>query len=170
MYLFSADTQLFLEQKAKEKDFEPISQLLETLKDGYNHLEFSRLSMARNIEKQKFIALNVLMQLARQHLEDHELTEIETQDYTFLKKTFKIQAGDFLHYKRFEVYEILKMEFKNIYADDRVDENEKMLQVKLQSLFDLSYDAFEQLKKEEVIASLKKGIDPKHLDISKLPK
>ena len=37
-------------------------------------------------------------------------------------------------------------------------------------MFDLSFDEYEKLKQDEVIAALIQGADPGDLDISKLPK
>ena len=56
-----------------------------------------------------------------------------------------------------------------IYSDNLIDGNEQLLNLNLQSLFDLSYDEFEHIKKDEVIFSMRQGADPKDLDIAKIP-
>ncbi len=75
-----------------------------------------------------------------------------------------------MKYKSFEVSEILKKEFIRIYSDNYVNDKEKLLNINLQALFNLGYDEFEELKKDEIIISLIQGANPKDLDITKLPK
>ncbi|TGN27891.1 hypothetical protein [Empedobacter tilapiae] len=87
-----------------------------------------------------------------------------------MKKIFSIKEGDFMKYKSFEVSEILKKEFIRIYSDNYVNDKEKLLNINLQALFNLGYDEFEELKKDEIIISLIQGANPKDLDITKLPK
>ncbi|WP_286432114.1 hypothetical protein [Myroides marinus] len=57
-----------------------------------------------------------------------------------------------------------------MYSDKFIDNQEAITQVNLQIMFDLSYDKFEDFKKEEVILALINGADPRNLDISTLPK
>jgi len=63
-----------------------------------------------------------------------------------------------------------KKEFIRIYSDNFVNQKEELLNLNPQSLFDLSYDKFEEIKEDEIIKSLIQGANPKDLDIAKLPK
>lgn len=74
-----------------------------------------------------------------------------------------------MKFKSFETTEILKKEFKKIYSDAYVNQREELLNCNLQFLFDLSYDEFEELKKDEIIYALSKGSNPLNLDITKIP-
>src|SRR5690606_13527875 len=98
------------------------------------------------------------------------ISEDEMYDFTVLKRIFRIKEGDFLKFKNFEITEILKKEFIRIYSDNFVSKKEEMQNLNLQSLFDLSYDEFENIKRDEIILSLIQGANPKDLDIAKIPK
>ena len=63
-----------------------------------------------------------------------------------------------------------KKEFIRIYSDNFVNQKEELLNLNPQSLFDLSYDKFEEIIEDEIIKSLIQGANPKDLDIAKLPK
>lgn len=91
-------------------------------------------------------------------------------DFTALKRVFRIEEGDFMKFKSHEVLDVLKRQFLRMYSDNFIDKKEAITNVKLQIMFDLSFDEFENLKEDEVINSLIHGADPRNLDISKLPK
>ncbi len=124
----------------------------------------------QRIEDIKFDTLELLVSYAHYILEDNIISNEELDDFSFLKLLFKIKEGDFIKYKNGEISEILKKQFIRMYSDQNIDSDEKIQKVNLQSLFDLSYDEFENLKKEEVINSLLNGANPKDLDITKIPK
>lgn len=124
----------------------------------------------RKIEDIKLETLDLLILYAHYILEDNVISNEKLEDFSFLKLLFKIKEGDFRKYKNIEIKEILKKQFIRAYSDQRIDNEEEMQSVNLQSLFDLSYDEFENLKKEEVINALLNGANPKDLDIAKIPK
>lgn len=103
-------------------------------------------------------------------LSDDYISEEELNDFTALKRIFRVKAGDFIKVKQFEVIEILKQQFIRMYSDNFIDQRETFTKVNLQFMFDLSYDEFEKLKEDEVIISLINGANPLDLDISSLPK
>lgn len=118
----------------------------------------------------KMESIDFMLGYADYILEDSAISEKEAYDFAALKRIFRIKEGEFLQYRSFEVKEILKKEFIRIYSDHFVDRKEELEKVNLQALFDLSYDQFEEMKKDEVINALLNGANPSDLDIAKLPK
>lgn len=114
--------------------------------------------------------LDYLISYAYFVLSDDYISEEELNDFTALKRIFRVKAGDFIKVKQFEVIEILKQQFIRMYSDNFIDQREAFTKVNLQFMFDLSYDEFEKLKEDEVIISLINGANPLDLDISSLPK
>ena len=101
----------------------------------------------QKIEDIKFESLDLLIAYTDFILTDNIISEAEIQDFSILKRVFRIKEGDFIKFKRFEVNEIVKKEFMRIYSDNFIDGNEQLFNLNLQSLFDLSYDEFEHIKK-----------------------
>ncbi|HYK76796.1 MAG TPA: hypothetical protein VEV16_07455 [Daejeonella sp.] len=123
-----------------------------------------------NIQDIKIDLLDLLVEYASFILRDNYISASELYDFSALKRIFRIKEGDFMQFKPLEAKEILKQQFIRLYSDHRIDEQEALEKVNLQSLFDLSYDEFEMLMQDEIILSLINGADPKDLDISTLPK
>lgn len=150
-----------------------IKEFLEVLNSNFEWSHFERILKEYSIEKiedVKLEVLDLLMSYANFILSDSVITADEIQDFTILKKVFRIKEGDFMRFKKFEASEILKREIIGIYSDHYVGDKEQLMNLHLQSMFDLSYDEFEELKKEEVIFSLMQGANPQDLDISKIPR
>lgn len=122
-----------------------------------------------NIKDKKNESLDFLLSYANFILIDNIILENEIKDFQILKIILKISEGDFMKFKPFETTEILKKEFKNIYSDATVNPSEVLLNCNLQFLFDLSYDEFEELKKDDIIQALLNGANPLNLDITKIP-
>lgn len=123
-----------------------------------------------NLADLKLHSLDFLILYANELLSDHYISEDELNDFSLLKTILKIEEGDFIRYRSFEVQEILKQQFIRMYADNFVDEKEAIESVNLQDLFDLGYDEFEKIKEDEIISALLNGAKPEDLDISSLPK
>ena len=115
-------------------------------------------------------ALDYLVAYANFILEDGVISGEELNDFEVLKLVFGIREGDFMKIKSFQVREILKKQFLSMYSDDYIDKKEALEHVSLKIMFGLSYDAFEELKEDDVIASLLRGARPENLDIAKIPK
>jgi len=122
------------------------------------------------MEHVKIESIDLLISYAHFILEDGVITETEANDFEALKLIFRIREGEFLRYRELDVKEILQKEFLRIYSDALVDRKEELEKVNLQALFDLSYDQFQKMKQDEVIAALLKGANPQDLDIASLPK
>lgn len=148
-------------------------EIIKVLQHDFDPAIFSSILTTNNIlnvEDIKLEALDFLISYANFILKDNVITDEENHDFSFLKKIFKIKEGDFKEYKNFQINEILKNEFIKIYADNFVDQVEQTLNLNLQSLFDLSYDEFETIKKDEILIALSQGADPRDLDIAAIPK
>jgi len=172
MYKFASSFADFIETQKSKLNNEIFSEILDSIKHEFNYNDFNNYLKEKeiySIEQFKNEAINLLIAYSYYILEDSVISETEIRDFTFLKRIFRIREGDFIQNKNFEIKEILKMEFIRIYSDHFVDEQEQLLKINLQSLFDLSYDEFEEIKKDEVINSLINGANPKDLDISKIP-
>lgn len=173
MYNFSTSLSLFIKTHKTDNQTKEFTSIVDSIKERFEYSSFQSLISENNIDSIKDFkleALNWLIDYANFILEDGIISEIELQDFTFLKRIFAINEGDFIRYKSFEVKEILKKEFIRIYSDNYVNDKEKLLGLNLQALFDYSYDEFESLKREEVIIALIEGANPRDLDIAIIPK
>ncbi len=173
MYTFSEYFSKFVKSYKPKNESQYFLELLESIQINFDYNYFNEIVNRNgigNINDIKLESLDLLISYADFILEDNVISDVEIQDFTFLKRIFKIKEGDFKKYKNLEMNEILKKEFIRIYSDNFVDKKEALLNLNLQSLFNLSYDEFEEIKKDEIIKSLIEGANPKDLDIAKLPK
>ena len=173
MYIFSNYFSGFIESYKPKTESPYFLEILKSIQTNYDYNYFNKnvnQNGIDNITDIKFESLDFLIAYANFILEDNVISDDEIQDFTFLKRIFKIKEGDFKKYKNLEMNEILKKEFIRIYSDNFVNKKEELLNLNLQSLFNLSYDEFEEIKKDEIISSLIQGANPKDLDIAKLPK
>ena len=97
-------------------------------------------------------------------LDDGIIAEKELANLKVLKLLFKIREGDFYKLRYRKIEQILDEQFKRIYENNNVDSTEALLKVGLQDLFDLSYDQFQELSKDEVKAALQRGANLDNLD------
>ncbi|KFC22476.1 hypothetical protein [Chryseobacterium sp. FH1] len=173
MYKFSNSFTEFTQKEINENSKEYFIEILSLLNDKFDLNHFNPILKKFKIERVEDIkldSLDLLISYANFILKDNIISEIEIQDFSILKRIFRIKEGDFKKFKNFEINEILKKEFMRIYSDNYVNDKEQLINLNLQSLFDLSYDEFENIKKDEVILSLIQGANPTDLDISKIPK
>ena len=173
MYTFSKYFSEFVETFILDNNSEYLNEILKSIQNNFEYDSFELILKQkgiRNIEDIKLESLDLLISYANFILKDDIISGVEIQDFTFLKRIFKIREGDFVKNKNFAINEVLKKEFIRIYSDNHISEKETLLQLNLQSLFDLSYDEFEHLKKDEIINSLLQGANPRDLDITKIPK
>jgi len=98
-------------------------------------------------------------------LEDNILTTTEKENIKFLKLLFRIQPGDFYLHNKKDIESTLTLQFSKMYEDKYVTNEEALLKVDLQEIFDLSYDEMNSYAKIEATFSVKNGADPKNLDI-----
>lgn len=98
-------------------------------------------------------------------LEDNILTRTEKEDIKFLKLLFRIQPGDFYLHNKTDIEAALTFQLSKMYEDCYVTNEEALLKVDLQEIFDLSYDEMNGYAKNEAAFSVKNGADPRNLDI-----
>lgn len=118
-----------------------------------------------NTSKAKVDFLNLVFEYIKIALEDNILTIEEKYDVHYLKLLFQIQPGDFYIHNRWQLEKVIAYQLSNIYRDDFVNEQEALLKVDIQELFDLSYDQMNEFTKKRASASILKGVDFKDLDV-----
>ncbi|EKB05966.1 hypothetical protein HMPREF9711_00935 [Myroides odoratimimus CCUG 3837] len=171
MYVLSKNFKEFIQgQKSENNSVNEIISIVVSKDATIDKLKKYLVEHDGVLERIRNSALDYLLLYAYDTLKDDCITVEELNDFIALKKIFSIKQGDFIRYKEFEIQEILKQQFIRMYSDKFIDNKEAITQVNLQIMFDLSYDKFEEFKKEEVISALISGADPKNLDISTLPK
>jgi hypothetical protein len=108
--------------------------------------------------------LDLLLFYIKAALKDDAITEDEAKNVTLLKRFFKIKEGDFFRYRLSEIKSILNVQFRKIYIDNYITENEALHKVNLQDLFDLGYDQFLSLIDGEIKDALLRGGELQNLD------
>ncbi len=103
-----------------------------------------------DLEDAKPAMLDLVLYYIRYALIDHALSPNETETAMQLKRLLRVEEGDFWRLRRREVGQIISMEMERILADGRIDYSEELHQVEVQALFDLSYDQYLELTKEEL--------------------
>ncbi|MEJ7685042.1 MAG: hypothetical protein WKG06_45795 [Segetibacter sp.] len=78
---------------------------------------------------------------------------------------FHIQPGDFYFHNKKEIEATIASQLSRIYQDNYITDEEALLKVDLQEIFDLSFDEMNDYSKVEASISIQKGTDPKHLDV-----
>lgn len=171
MYVLSKNFKEFIQsQKSENNSVNEIISIVVSKDATIDKLKKYLVEHDGVLERIRNSALDYLLLYAYDTLKDDCITVEELNDFIALKKIFSIKQGDFIRYKEFEIQEILKQQFIRMYSDKFIDNKEAITQVNLQIMFDLSYDKFEEFKKEEVISALIGGADSRNLDISTLPK
>lgn len=118
----------------------------------------------KSINEIKSNIIEMLLDYTRFILNDHLVNQTEKFNFEILKRFFKIQEGDFYKYAFDDVYEILHLQFIRLYEDNKISFAEALHKVDLQELFDLSYDQFEEFKKQEIKNAIDRGADISDLD------
>lgn len=108
--------------------------------------------------------LDVIIAYITETLEDDCLSKEESDNVTQLKLLFRIVEGDFYRLKPEVVKRIIVIQIKKMLLDNKVDNNEALLKVELQGLFDLSYDQFLNIFNSEVKMLINNGVEPSDLD------
>jgi len=109
--------------------------------------------------------IHLIFEYVKIALEDNILTVNEKQDIKLLKLWFGIQAGDFYFHNSSAVENIITYQLSKIYRDNFITEEEALLKVDLQEIFDLSFDQMNDYAKTEASLSIQQGADPKNLDV-----
>ncbi len=117
----------------------------------------------KSLAKVDFIHL--IFEYIKVALEDNVLTVEEREDVKYLKQIFSIQPGEIYFHSKANVESTIACQMTRIYEDSYVTEEEALLKVDLQEVFDISFDQMNEFAKIEAGISIQKGADPKNLDI-----
>lgn len=148
-----------------------IVELIHTNEFGRQNLnDVLKRHNIKRIEEIREELLDLILVYFNLILNDNVITENEAANVRILKRVFKIKEGDFYSQRYYEVEDVLNRHFERIYSDNRIDNEEALLKVGLQELFDLGYDQFLELVDKEVKAALYRGGDLSDLDtVFKMP-
>ena len=131
----------------------PLSSVLEAFAEGR---DLQRADIDALVESEissqstKDEFLDFVIYCAQEMLSDHLLSDAELGLIRYLKRLFRIEEGEFIERKREDVAALLRVEVQRILEDRRVDPDEGLHKVDLQSLFDLGYDEFTELVQPEI--------------------
>jgi hypothetical protein len=103
--------------------------------------------------------LDILMLAIREALKDHRLATEERELISQLKRLFQIREGDFYRLRRSDLQATLQAETRRLLIDEQIDTVEALHQVELQALFDLSYDQYLEVTRNEVSAIVDRLIE-----------
>lgn len=109
--------------------------------------------------------LHLIFEYIKNILEDDILTVTEKENVKFLKVLFRIQPGDFYLHNKADIEATIAFQLSRIYQDNYISDEEALLKVDLQEIFDLSFDQMNDYAKVEAAISIQKGADPKSLDV-----
>lgn len=118
-----------------------------------------------NFEIAKVGFLHLIFEYIKEALSDNVLTDNEKQNIKYLKLLFNIRPGDFYVHNKVDVDATIALQLSRIYSDDFINDEEALLKVDLQEIFDLSFDEMNDYSKTQAATSIQKGIDVKDLDI-----
>ncbi|RYY47504.1 MAG: HNH endonuclease [Chitinophagaceae bacterium] len=135
-----------------------------------NELDRERLELIlkrnkiKSVEDIKEELLDAILSYINIILNDEALSEQEAWNVKYLKRFFKIREGDFYYYRRDEVKDVLHRHIYLMHVDGKVDDQEALMKVGMQELFDLGYDEFLKLVDDDIKKALNAGADLKDLD------
>jgi hypothetical protein len=114
----------------------------------FKRQEYLKLANISKISDFKDQTIGIIFDYANLALQDGILTEKEMKNIALLKAFFKIKEGDFykMGYEQ-EVKKVLSLQLEKMYADQKIDDNEAVMQTELQEIFGLSYDQFCEIEK-----------------------
>ena len=113
----------------------------------------------------KVAFLHLIFEYIKTALEDGILTIIEKENIKFLKLLFRIQPGDFYLHNKLDIESTIAFQLSKIYQDGVVTDEEALLKVDLQEIFDLSFDEMNEYAKVEAAVSIHNGANIRNLDI-----
>jgi hypothetical protein len=132
-------------------------ELPEYLKEICSHIASGNISREKvdeilinhhihySIAKVEFLKL--IFEYIKRALEDNILTCQEKEDIKFLKGWFRIRQGDFYYHNKEDIEQVITYHLSKIYQDNFVTDEEALLKVDLQEIFDLSFDQMNNYSK-----------------------
>lgn len=132
---------------------------------GRKDLERMLEEKGLNFSVAKVHFLHFVLEYIKFTLKDDLISEEEKSNIMHLKRLFQIRPGDFYLHHNLEVEQVITDQFLKMYKDNLVTNDEALLKVHLQEIFDLSFDQMNEYSKNESITSMKQGVDVKDLDV-----
>jgi hypothetical protein len=114
--------------------------------------------------------LNLLIAYINIVLKDNIITDDELRNLKILKLYFRVKEGDFYKKCYKGVENILHQQFEILYSDNKITSEEEKHDLRLQELFDLSYDQFDEFKENEIRKVLLRGANITELNTARFPK
>jgi hypothetical protein len=133
-------------------------------------LDVIRKYKVKNIADIKEELLNLLIAYINIVLEDNIITDDELRSLKILKLYFRVKEGNFYKKCYKEVKNILHRQFEMLYSDNKISPEEEEYELRLQELFDLSYDQFDEFKENEVKRALSLGANITELNTARFYK
>ena len=133
-------------------------------------LDTLRKYKIKNISDIKKELLSLLISYINIILQDNIITDDELRNLKILKLYFRVKEGDFYKKCYKEVEDILHQQFELLYFDNRISPKEEDYGLRLQELFDLSYDQFDKFKEKEIKKALSRGANITELSTAIFPK
>jgi hypothetical protein len=118
-----------------------------------------------NISIAKVDFIHVILEYIKRTLDDGILTDEEKKNIKFLKAWFSIKPGDFYLHNKSDVEKVITAQLVKMYKDEFINDEEALLKVDLQEIFDLSFDEMNEYSIKHASDSISHGKDPKNLDI-----
>ena len=118
-----------------------------------------------NYSMAKVDFLHFIFEYIRLALQDDILSLEEKEVIGYFKRIFKITPGDFIFHTREKVENVINYQLARMYSDNYITQEEALLKIDLQELFDLSFDQMNEYSKLEATTSLKQGANVEDLDV-----
>lgn len=153
----------------KNEYTEPFEMSLQMILDGQisTRLLNERLldAFSKNISDIKSEAIRFILDFAEMYLCDNVITDEELKNMRMLKLFFRIEDNELLvDGNDVRIKKMLSKQFEMMYFDNKIDSKEAEYKVRLQELFNLSYDQFLSFEKDAVKSALEKGAKISELD------
>jgi hypothetical protein len=124
-----------------------------------------QILMSHNINSSiaKVDFMHVILEYIKRTLEDGILTDEEKKNIKFLKVWFSIKPGDFYLHNKLDVEKVITTQLSKMYKDEFINDEEALLKVDLQEIFDLSFDEMNDYSIKHASDAIYHGKDPKNL-------
>jgi len=99
-----------------------------------------------NIRDIKLDLIDLLLSYINFVVNAYILTDKEMYNIGILKLYFKIKEGDFYKYRYEAIKSVCQKQYLRLNRDNHIDYYEELFLVKMQDVFDLSYEQLEKLK------------------------
>lgn len=145
-----------------------IGDLISKISEGnitIAEVERSCFNFDTNYSIAKVNFLHFIFEYIRIALKDDLLSTEEKEVIGYFKRIFKIIPGDFIFHTNDQVENVITYQLTKMYSDNYITQEEALLKIDLQELFDLSFDQMNEYSKLEATVSLKQGADIGDLDV-----